>query len=318
MGRHDVAPQKHQNSIRDTHQLFSISSITPKNSGDSTTASLKMRMVSLVTLELYTSDLYKIKIQLEEKTKQGQDFFKNVPLLLNLKNLEENVDIYWLHTIYALVKKHSFLPVGITGGSEGLEQAALAEGIAIWATGKGDRPAQEEPAPEDPLMEELLKKEQPEAVAEEVSEPVEQVTETEPEKEEAPVEVEPTASRDTEVAAKDEEKSYKPTQMVFQPVRSGQRIYAKGGDLIVMAAVNTGAEVMADGNIHIYGTLRGRALAGVAGWEGARIFCQDLRADLVAIAGYYTINEDLPQDKMNRAVQISLDNESLNVDLLQP
>ncbi|BHH82010.1 septum site-determining protein MinC [Desulforhopalus sp. 52FAK] len=106
------------------------------------------------------------------------------------------------------------------------------------------------------------------------------------------------------------------TQVVRQPVRSGQRIHAQGGDLIVLASVSTGAEILADGHIHVYGTLRGRALAGVQGDENARIFCQDLQADLVAIAGFYTINEDLPADKHKKAVQIFLDKEDLRIETI--
>lgn len=106
------------------------------------------------------------------------------------------------------------------------------------------------------------------------------------------------------------------TKVIQQPVRSGQRVYAEGGDLIVLASVNTGAEILADGHIHVYGTLRGRALAGVQGNENARIFCHDLQADLVAIAGFYVINDDLPADKRNKAVQIFLDHERLQIESL--
>lgn len=106
------------------------------------------------------------------------------------------------------------------------------------------------------------------------------------------------------------------TKVLHQQVRSGQRVYAQGGDLIVLASVNTGAEILADGNIHVYGTLRGRALAGVQGNESARIFCHDLQADLVAIAGFYVINDDLPADKRNKAVQIFLDHERVQIESL--
>lgn len=106
------------------------------------------------------------------------------------------------------------------------------------------------------------------------------------------------------------------TQMLHQPVRSGQKVYAEGGDLIVLASVSNGAEIMADGHIHVYGTLRGRALAGAQGDENARIFCHDLQADLVAIAGYYIINDDLPADKRKKAVQIFLNQERLHIESL--
>ncbi|CAG1020145.1 Septum site-determining protein MinC [Patescibacteria group bacterium] len=82
------------------------------------------------------------------------------------------------------------------------------------------------------------------------------------------------------------------TMLITRPVRSGQRIYAVG-DLVVVATVSAGAEIMAEGNIHVYGTLRGRALAGVLGNTDARIFCSDLQAELISIAGNYKISEDI-------------------------
>ena len=76
-------------------------------------------------------------------------------------------------------------------------------------------------------------------------------------------------------------------------MRSGQRVYARGGDLIVTSAVSSGAEVFADGNIHVYGALRGRAMAGLAGDTGARILCRVGGAELISIAGRYRVNEHL-------------------------
>lgn len=97
-----------------------------------------------------------------------------------------------------------------------------------------------------------------------------------------------------------------PTRIITTPIRSGQQIYARGGDLIVMAAVSAGAEVLADGNIHIYGALRGRALAGVQGDENARIFCSSQEAELAAIAGQFMVDEVLRTNHWKEAVQIYL------------
>ncbi len=106
------------------------------------------------------------------------------------------------------------------------------------------------------------------------------------------------------------------SRLVKQPVRSGQRIYASGGDLIVMASVSPGAELMADGNIHVYGTLRGRALAGVKGNLEARIFCTNLEAELVSVSGNYRISENMDQSIRGQSVQIYLDGESLLIETL--
>lgn len=99
-------------------------------------------------------------------------------------------------------------------------------------------------------------------------------------------------------------------KLITQPVRSGQRVYAKG-DLIVTATVSAGAEIMAEGNIHIYGTLRGRALAGVLGNAQSRIFCSDLQAELISIAGIYQLRDDLSGYSAHTPVQICLENQSL-------
>lgn len=104
--------------------------------------------------------------------------------------------------------------------------------------------------------------------------------------------------------------------VVDKPVRSGQQVYAKGRDLIVLAPVGPGAEVIADGNVHVYAPLRGRALAGVMGFEGARIFCKELRAELVSVAGLYRVSEDLPQDVQGASVQIRLAGRQLLIEPL--
>ena len=105
-------------------------------------------------------------------------------------------------------------------------------------------------------------------------------------------------------------------RLITTPVRSGQTVIADRGDLVVVGSVSSGAELVASGNIHIYGRLRGRALAGIHGDENARIFCQNLDAELVAIAGLYRTNDNLEAEVRGRSVQISLKDESLHMDLL--
>jgi septum site-determining protein MinC len=103
------------------------------------------------------------------------------------------------------------------------------------------------------------------------------------------------------------------TLLVTTPVRSGTQIYARGGDLVVTAAVSPGAEIIADGNIHVYGALRGRAVAGAAGDSEARIFCSRFEAELVSIAGRYLVSEQLPAKDRGLAVQIALVDERLTI-----
>lgn len=97
--------------------------------------------------------------------------------------------------------------------------------------------------------------------------------------------------------------------MITQPVRSGQQIYSQG-DLIVLNSVSPGAELLAEGNIHVYGTLRGRALAGIGGNSMSRLFCSKLEAELVAIAGHYKVFEEIPGG-LTVPQQIYLDNDQL-------
>lgn len=102
--------------------------------------------------------------------------------------------------------------------------------------------------------------------------------------------------------------------LIKQPVRSGQQIYARGGDLVVLASVGAGAEVLADGHIHVYGPMRGRALAGVQGDTEARIFCHSLEAELVSVAGSYILHDDLPSELVGQPVQVSMVNDQLRID----
>lgn len=94
-----------------------------------------------------------------------------------------------------------------------------------------------------------------------------------------------------------------------QPVRSGQRIYSES-DLIILAQVSAGAEIIAEGNVHIYSTLRGRVLAGVQGNTNARIFCSDMQAELISIAGTYQVSDNISASK-GKPVQIYLEDQTL-------
>ncbi len=128
--------------------------------------------------------------------------------------------------------------------------------------------------------------------------------------------VQKKASEPVKQASKSDLTSQSSALLVTQPVRSGQRVYAVDNDLVVLAAVSPGAEVMADGNIHIYGVLRGRALAGVKGNTDTRIFCQDLQAELIAISGHYQISEGIDETLRGKPTQIRLRDSSLLIEEL--
>lgn len=103
------------------------------------------------------------------------------------------------------------------------------------------------------------------------------------------------------------------TRLVTQPVRSGMQIYAQGGDLIVLAPVSAGAEVIADGHIHVYGALRGRAIAGAMGDTSARIFAHRLEAELLCVAGRYFVSEAIAPEYLKQPAQVALIDDHLRI-----
>lgn len=133
-------------------------------------------------------------------------------------------------------------------------------------------------------------------------------------KDQSPIEQPAKPSPRSKAAPKtDEPPTQSASKVVLSPVRSGQQVYAKGGDLIILASVSAGAEILADGHIHVYGTLRGRALAGVKGNTSARIFCTDLQAELISIAGHYKLQEQIEKLKSPAPVQIYIEEDQLQI-----
>jgi septum site-determining protein MinC len=171
------------------------------------------------------------------------------------------------------------VPVGTHGGSPAMRQAAQAAGLPPLRAAGGKDP-DDEPAAA------------PAAAAAAVP---------------APAEASP---------APDHVGSGRTAMLVTQPVRSGQRIYAQGADMIITATVNPGAEVIADGNIHVYGALRGRAVAGAADDPMARVFALNFDPELIAIAGYYAVRDGLGNAPLGRAVQVRLEGEEMRFEPL--
>ena len=131
--------------------------------------------------------------------------------------------------------------------------------------------------------------------------------------------IQTSASKKTETATKNtttnQVTNKKPYKLITKPVRSGTQVYAKDCDLVIIASVNTGAEVIADGNIHVYGPLRGRALAGARGDESARIFCHHLEAELISIAGHYLVKENIKLPRTKKPLlQVYLNNNTITIE----
>lgn len=105
-------------------------------------------------------------------------------------------------------------------------------------------------------------------------------------------------------------------RVVTQPVRSGRQLFVRSGDLVVRASISPGAELLAEGHIHVYGALRGRALAGVNGDASAQIFCHSLEAELVSIAGFYRVREDMPEELIGKPAHVHLDQDRIVIEPL--
>jgi septum site-determining protein MinC len=207
----------------------------------------------------------------------GEDaFFDGDAAVLELDRIDmTNVaDAVEWSALRAMFKRHGLNVIGVRGGSEALRASAGAAGLPSFAAFKRSARSVEESAPSVPAL----------------AEPLPEVT---------PVPV-PDAPPPVQAAVK-------PTMVLDRPLRSGQQMYARGGDLVVLAAVNAGAEVIADGSIHIYAPLRGRALAGASGSTEARIFTTRFEAELVSIAGVYrTFDAGIPDQLSGRPVKIQL------------
>ncbi len=230
---------------------------------------------------------------LDALMRQAPHFFVNAPLVLDLEQAEGLEDKADFVKFARALRARRLTAIGI-------QNARAEQGIAAFGAGlitlQGGREAALERAGIQPAAPKA-----PDSKAESEAE-----AKSEPAAEKA-------ESAEAETAAADPA----PSLMITEPVRSGQRIFADRGDLVVMAPVSSGAELIAHGNIHVYGALRGRALAGVNGDRTARIFCQNLEAELVAIAGLYRTSDDLPADARRQRVQVFLQGETLCVEPLK-
>lgn len=239
---------------------------------------LKGGMLTMTVVELVQQAPERFAMQLAEKVEQAPNFFQDTPVLISLEKLNEPLDITGLIALLRICRDHGLLPVALRG-AEHFRTLAQQASLVLLPPGRGRDKVLDTPEPvPDPVAEQPARTEKPAPPA-----PAEQPTST---------------------------------KVITQPVRSGQQVYARGGDLIVLAPVSAGSELLADGHIHVYGPLRGRALAGVRGDTEARIFCQSLEAELVSVAGQYKVAEDLRRQQWKEAVQVHLDGDSLKISAL--
>ena len=251
---------------------------------DTTTAAdtgvvFKGRMMTLTVLEVRETDGSRIASQIEAQLARAPGFFEQMPVLLSIPDAVPD-----LAEVSEIVRQAGMVPVGILDPGPQARTAAEAAGLGVMASpARGGSGA------------DAAKTREPEA---------------------ARADADKKASAEAQAApVAREEPPRTPTRLVTKPVRSGQQIYARGGDLVIATSVSEGAEVLADGHIHIYGALRGRALAGATGDTEARIYCRRFEPDLVAIAGCYKVADAIEEGVRSRAVAVRLDNDNLSIEL---
>jgi septum site-determining protein MinC len=262
-----------------------LKSLSKKPSASKSAFRLKGGLFPLTLLEISHYERADFEQQLTNKAAEAPIFFNQTPVVLSFEEFDGDISTLPLGELVNICKAQGLLPVALRNSNTELQTQAKQIDLAIMPVGRV-KPSKD------------VTEAEPETAPPENTSVAEKNEDTD----------EPNVARSAEARS---EFSHSPTKTVTTPIRSGQQVYAPGGDLIIMASVSAGAEVLADGNIHIYGALRGRALAGVRGDTSARIFCQSLEAELVSIAGNFKVDEDLRKDHWKSAVQASLDEHTL-------
>jgi len=245
---------------------------------------LKIGQVGIANLRVRTLDVGRLGEEMRDRVARAPKLFARAAVVVDFGGLSATPDAATARALLDALRDAGVLPVALAYGSSDNEQLAVTLGLPLLAKFR----AQYEPAT-GPA---------PAAATSGAS---------------AKVPAAETAPPRPAAAAPSKPVGGEPGLVQTAPVRSGQQIYAENRDLTVVTAVGAGAEVIADGSIHIYGALRGRALAGAQGNEKARIFCREFHAELVAIAGHYKVLEDIPKELRGKAVQIWLEKEQLNI-----
>jgi septum site-determining protein MinC len=243
---------------------------------------LRFGQVGIACVRVRRVDAAALCDELERRVRAAPQMFARAAVVLDLSHLLDLPDDGAVDALLEAVRSAGMLPVGLAYGTSETEALAKRMGLPLIAKFR----AAYEPVNGTPVA---------------VAEPTRQAEPVAPSVRREPILSAPAPG------------SMQGAQHHAGSVRSGQQVYARDRDLIVTGAIANGAEVIADGNIHIYGSLRGRAMAGAQGDEKARIFVSDFRAELVAIAGQYRVFEQIPDDLEGQSVQCWLDGEKLMI-----
>ncbi len=290
---------------------------------------LKGGMYTFMSLKLYTSDIDTIDQRIADKVLQAPGFFKDTPVVVDLTDLDVAGVSLDVEAMLDRIRGHKLVPIVaslVNKDGSLAEQLSLPiiEGVARRAARNNDESPQSDKlgagsseadefdgtGSRNDLSASLNADSSLDAVSGTGSMTGSMaggaVDRTDME---VDAELSPLSAQEVQYVVKQ-------PKLMKRPVRSGQQVYARDTDLIVMGQVGPGAEVIADNHIHIYGPLRGRALCGVSGNTDARIFCQSLEAELVSVAGNYRVLEAIPEDLRGKPAQIWLDEERLNIEPL--
>lgn len=251
---------------------------------------LKFGQVGIANLRLFVFDPAALEAELAAKVVAAPQLFARAPLVLDLSRLKELPDAAATRRLLDAVRAAGLLPVGLAYGTT--ENAALAEELDLPLFAKFRSAYERLPGEGAPAA-----------------------TPT-PARAAAAAAPAAPASAPAPIAASSASTATTTALHHDKPVRSGQQVYARGRDLVLGAMVGNGAEVIADGSIHVYGRLSGRALAGAQGDTAARIYCSDFQAELVSIAGHYRVFEDIPAELKGKSVQAWLDGDKLRLERL--
>jgi len=253
---------------------------------------LKGEMSMLNVLHLEDMDVAAIAVDLEKKRDEMPQFFNQSPVVVDCSILGEASVEFDFATLKDVLLTLGFIPVGVRNHPVSLNSTLLKSG---WA-----------------VMRESLKPASRETKEGNVSNDAAQQE----------IASDNDIQNSEQVDGNQNSAATEPTPVTFKsltvdrPVRSGQQIYAADSDMTVLAQTSAGSEIMADGSIHVYGPLRGRVLAGAMGNESARIFCQSLQAELIAIAGRYQLLDESDTDLIGKPAMIKLAGEKLIIEPL--
>jgi septum site-determining protein MinC len=237
---------------------------------------LKFGQVGIANLRIRTLDPERLAAEMAERVQRAPKLFERAAVVLDFGGLNRCPDAAEARGLIDALRSAGVLPVALAYGTSAIEALSRDVGLPLLAKFRASYERAAEAAPAAP-----------------------------------PAPAQPASPAPAAAPSRAE-----PGLMQIQPVRSGQQVYAQDRDLTVCATVGAGAEVIADGSIHVYGALRGRALAGAGGLASARIFCREFHAELVAVAGHYKVLEEIPKALLGKAVQIWLEHDKLRIEQL--